>query len=179
MIKKSIIVFSIVFNCCISTLQAQKILNPVLVSRGSLYNTSYKLRSHNIDSLSIAFIGGSITEAKDGWRDQTMAWLHQQYPQKNIKQINAGIGGTGSSLGVYRIDEQVLQYHPDLVFIEFAVNDYKESKKSILESMEGMVRQIWQKNPHTDICFIYTFTKDMLDVYQKGFKPYSVLTMEE
>ncbi|HEU0226263.1 MAG TPA: SGNH/GDSL hydrolase family protein, partial [Arachidicoccus soli] len=101
------------------------------------------------------------------------------YPKKVIKQVNAGIGGTGSSLGVYRINEQVLKYNPDLVFIEFATNDYKETRKSILESMEGMVRQVWQQCPNTDICFIYTFTMDMIENYQKGFAPYSILTMEE
>src|SRR6478672_2832180 len=126
MIKKSIIVFIIVINYCILALQAQENYNHALISRGSLNNLSHKLKSENSDSLTIAFIGGSITEAKDGWRDQTMDWFQKHYPQQNIKQINAGIGGTGSSLGVYRINEQVLQNNPDLVFIEFAVNDYKE-----------------------------------------------------
>lgn len=179
MIQKKIIFFVIILNCWASALQAQKNLNPVLTHRGGLPNISKKLSSKHTDSLIIAFIGGSITEAQNGYRDQTIAWLQQNYPQKVIKQINAAIGGTGSPMGVYRIGEQVLRYNPDLVFVEFAANDYKESRKSILESMEGMVRQVWKANPEADIYFIYTFSKDMLETYQKGFVPYSVLAMEE
>ena len=179
MLYRKIVFFILLLGCCASALQAQKILNPILIQREGLPNLAAKLKSKPTDSLIIAFIGGSITEAQNGYRDQTIAWLQQKYPQKIIKQINAGIGGTGSSLGVYRTKEQVLKHNPDLVFIEFAVNDYKETRKSILESMEGMVRQVWLQNPQTDICFIYTFTKDMIESYQKGFAPYSLLTMEE
>ena len=33
------------------------------------------------------------------------------------------MGGTGSDLGVFRLQHDVLRQRPDLVFIEFAVND--------------------------------------------------------
>jgi lysophospholipase L1-like esterase len=46
-----------------------------------------------------------------------------QKKQGQFKQVDAAIGGTGSELGAYRFEEHVLKYKPDLLFIEFAVND--------------------------------------------------------
>ena len=152
---------------------------PELVHRDGLPNVALKIKAAGPDSLCIAFFGGSITDAANGWRDQSMAWLKAQYPKAKFKQINASIGGTGSSLGVYRLSEHVLQYKPDLVFVEFGVNDFDDTRKSILESMEGIVRQIWKANAKTDICFIYTIKDGMLDSYRKGFYPNSVSIIEE
>lgn len=177
--QKKYLLFFLLLYCQIQLLSAQTSSLLGLNCGKNLPNLAFKLQSESTDSITVGFIGGSITETNSGWRDQTMDMFIDQYPDKRFKQINAGISGTGSSLGVYRINEQVLQYNPDLIFIEFAVNDYKESKKTILEAMEGMVRKTWEHNKQTDICFVYTFSKDMLETYQKGFKPYSVLAMEE
>ncbi|WP_304062900.1 SGNH/GDSL hydrolase family protein [Pedobacter glucosidilyticus] len=157
--------------------QAQDFI-PILKKRAYL-NNSYQKLLKVTDTLKIAFIGGSITETNKGWRDQTMQWFASKYPNAKFKQINAGLSGTGSSLGVYRIDEHVLNHQPDLVFIEFAVNDYKASKHHILEAFEGMVLKIKNANPKTDICFIYTFSEAMLESYEKGFYPNSIIAMEE
>ena len=45
--------------------------------------------------------------------------------------------------------------------------------------MEGIVHQIWQQNPETDICFIYTIKEDFIPVYQKDSLPSSIITMEK
>src|SRR4051794_5378254 len=89
-------------------------------ARKGLPNFLWKLL-HTKDTVTIAYLGGSITEAKNGWRDQTFAWLQKQYPKVAFKQIDAAIGGTPSSLGAYRLNEHVLKYKPDLLFVEFAV----------------------------------------------------------
>lgn len=52
--------------------------------------------------VSIAYFGGSITEAGNGWREQSLSWFQQQYPKAKLTHINAAIGGTGSDLGVFR-----------------------------------------------------------------------------
>lgn len=72
--------------------------------------------------MKIAFLGGSITQAP-GYRVQFEKWFKRSYPEVPLSTINAGIGGTGSDLGVARVDEKVLSENPDLVFVEFAVND--------------------------------------------------------
>jgi lysophospholipase L1-like esterase len=137
---------------------------------------NYFLRLKNADSVRIGFLGGSITAANGGWRDQIMQWLRQQYPAAKLSQIIAGVGGTGSDLGVFRLKRDVLQYKPHLLFVEFAVND--GNGRTSHQAMEGIVRQVWKENPNTDICFVYTIAGNMLDTLQAGRLFGSMLAME-
>ncbi|GAA0534316.1 SGNH/GDSL hydrolase family protein [Chitinophaga japonensis] len=121
---------------------------------------------HQGDTLVVAYLGGSITGAS-GYRVQTEQWFREQYPGSVIKAVNAGVGGTGSDLGVFRLQEDVLQHDPGLVFIEFAVNDGADSL-TICRSMEGIVRQIKKHHAQTDICFLYTVAESMLPTLQQG-----------
>ncbi len=145
--------------------------------RTALPNVGARLK-YNGD-VRIAFIGGSITAANAGWRTQTFEWLQAQYPRAKLTEINAAIGGTGSDLGAYRIKEQVLDNHPDLVFVEFAVNDAGADPRTIRRSMEGMVRKIWKNDPTTDIVFVYTLTDAFEQIYQGGSFPKAVIADEQ
>jgi lysophospholipase L1-like esterase len=126
----------------------------------------------------IAYFGGSIT-AQDGWRPKTLRWFQEHYPNAKVSQINAAIGGTGSDLGVFRCGQDVLAPRPDLVFVEFAVNDGGASPEQIYRCMEGIVRQTWRANPETDICFVYTLAGNMLETLQAGKYPRAASAMEK
>ena len=76
----------------------------------------------------VAYLGGSIT-AMTGWRDLTTDWLKKTYPGVMFKEIHASIGGTGSNLGMFRLERDVLSKKPDLVFLDFACNDGGEHTK--------------------------------------------------
>ena len=115
----------------------------------------------------IAYFGGSIT-AQKGWRVASRRWLQKQYPGAGISEVNAALGGTGSDLGAFRLHRDVLRHAPDLVFIEFAVNDGGREPDLILRSMEGIVRQVWGRLPQCDICFVYTLTHQHTAVLQRG-----------
>lgn len=128
--------------------------------------------------VTIAYLGGSITAAAGGWREQSAVWFQQQYPQAKVTQINAGVGGTGSDLGAFRTGRDVLSHKPDMVFVEFAVNDGGAPADRIYQSMEGIVRQIWHADPKTDICFVYTLSGQMVPTLQKGQLWSSQLAME-
>ncbi len=93
--------------------------------------------------------------------------------------INAGVGGTGSDLACFRLRNQVLDFHPDLVFVEFAVNDKDTDTARVHETMEGIVRQIWKSNAGTDICFVYTLTADLAPVLSSGKLPVAARAMED
>ena len=125
----------------------------------------------------VAYLGGSIT-AQAGWRPKTLAWFQQQYPHAKVSEINAAIGGTGSMLGAFRLRHDVLQFHPDLLFVEFAVNDSGAPPQQIRQTMEGIVRQTWLADPTTDICFVYTLTEHMLADLQSGKFPRAASAME-
>ena len=144
--------------------------------RGGMPNVLARLKAGK--ETRIAYLGGSIT-AQDGWRPKTLAWFQSQYPSAKITEINAAIGGTGSDLGVYRLRHDVLEFKPDLLFVEFAVNDSGAPPERIHKAMEGIVRQTWRADPNTDICFVYTLTEEMLGTLQSGKYPRAASAMEE
>jgi len=109
----------------------------------------------------IAYLGGSITKA-EGWRVKTLAHFRSAHTNANIVEINAAISGTGSTYGACRLQDHVIQHKPDLVFVEFRVNN------GDLKSMEGIVRQLWMSNPETDICFVYTINESMVAALSDG-----------
>jgi len=144
-------------------------------ARAGLPNFYAKLAAGN--DVRIGYLGGSIT-AQPGWRPKTLNWFREQYPNAKIDEINAAIGGTGSDLGVFRLEHDVLQFKPDLLFVEFAVNDGGAPPERIYKSMEGIVRQTWQADPTTDVCYVYTLTQGMLGDLQGGKYPRAASAME-
>ena len=77
-------------------------------------------------------IGGSITAAggvSASWGSKVSTWLGEKTGKK-VNFYNAGIGGTGSDFGITRLYDDVVSRDPDIVFVEFSVNDraiYNES----------------------------------------------------
>ena len=60
-----------------------------------------------------------------------------------MKFSDAAIGGTGSQLGVFRLERDVLRRKPDLVFLDFTANDDIDSDNpETLASYESLVRRI-------------------------------------
>ena len=133
--------------------------------RGGIPNARAKAESGA--PLTVAYLGGSITQM-DGWRNGTTALLKEAFPQSRVTEVNAGIGGTGSSLGAYRVGKDVLSARPDLVFVEFATNDGWSGADGIAANMEGIVRQILRQDAKTDIVFVYTITEHATNSYLKG-----------
>ena len=144
--------------------------------RGGLPNVTRKLAAG--EEVRVAYLGGSITEAK-GWRVLSREWLQKEYPQAKVSEINAAISGTPSAFGAFRVGREVLSQKPDLLFIEFAANDSGANPERIRRAMEGIVRQTRQAAPATDICFIYTLTKNNVATYQSGHLPVPVENMEK
>jgi len=128
--------------------------------------------------LRVAYFGGSIT-AQAGWRPKTLAYFQKSWPGARFSEINAAIGGTGSDLGVFRLAQDVLEKKPDLLFVEFAVNDGEAPPDQIRRCMEGIVRQTWRALPECDICFVYTITESLSKPLVEGRFPRAAATMEE
>jgi lysophospholipase L1-like esterase len=126
----------------------------------------------------VGYLGGSIT-AQPGWRVKSLAHFKQAYPGVKFTEINAAIGGTGSDLGAFRVQQDVLSKQPDLLFVEFAVNDGGAAPDQIIRCMEGIVRQTWRANPNCDICFVYTLVEGMAPGIAAGKFPRSASAMEK
>lgn len=143
--------------------------------RGGIGNALLRLKEGQ--PLKVAYFGGSITAAS-GWRVQTLEWLRKEFPQSRFDEINAAIGGTGSDLGAFRVGWDVLRHKPDLLFVEFAVNDGGAQPEQIWRAMEGIVRQAWTDNSRTDICFVYTFRTGYEQDLGNGNCPRAASAME-
>lgn len=144
-------------------------------ARGGIGNVMAKIRAG--EEVTVAYLGGSITAA-EGWRPKTTAWLRKTYPGASFKEVHAAIGGTGSDLGVFRVGRDALRHDPDLLFVEFAVNDGGAAPEQIWRCMEGIVRQTWRKDPATDIVFTYTIHSGMTNDLLRGECPRSASAME-
>lgn len=116
------------------------------------------------ERLNIAFIGGSITQGCNATTHEgsyaylTYQWFVNKFPNANINYINAGIGGTTSHFGVARLHDDVLSKNPDMVFIEFSVND--ESSDFFKESYEGLVRAIYYSEAKPAVMLIHNIKYD-------------------
>ena len=119
---------------------------------------------------SIAYLGGSIT-MQNGWRVKFTDYLQKRFPQARIKSTCAGLAGTGSDVGVFRMDDEVLPCNPDLLFVEFATNDTYINPTVIRRAMEGIVRKAWRHNAAMDVVFVYTIADHMTNAYLKGECP--------
>jgi lysophospholipase L1-like esterase len=139
--------------------------------REGLPNFFNKLK--NGKAVTIGYLGGSITRADNQYRLQLAKFIQNMFPSIKINGINAGVSGTGTELGACRLYDQVLKYHSDLIFVEFAVNG------AFPDGMEGIIRQIWKQNPQTDICLIYTISANQTKVYANGKVPLNIEKLEK
>ncbi len=135
-------------------------------------------KAQKIDTLTVAYLGGSITE-QDGWRVYSQQTIKKSFPKLHIIEVNATIGGTGSDFGVFRLAESVLKHKPDLLFVEFAVNDDGMPAQKIQTNIESIIRLTKVANPLTDIVLVYTLKEDFLSVLKEKKYPVSVVTMEK
>ncbi|MCR5427341.1 MAG: hypothetical protein K6E81_10970 [Lachnospiraceae bacterium] len=118
------------------------------------------------EAVTIACIGGSITEgvissgSLDGeiddrlcYADRFFGWWSERFPETEFVFINAGIGGTDSYLGVHRAKRDVLSKHPDLVLVEYAVNDGGDNAHK--RSYENLVRNLLQAEGHPAVMLLF------------------------
>lgn len=125
-------------------------------------------------------IGGSITQAarastaENRYANRIAAWLREQFPSTTVKLVNAGIGGTGSNYGCLRSQTDLLTYSPDLVIIEFSVNDSALQEKS-MPTYEGLVRQVLETPAAVLLLFtmnsVSPDTKNMENLLMPDTKP--------
>ncbi len=100
------------------------------------------------EEICIVALGGSITQGfvasnleKTCYAALCAKWWEDNFPKAKIRFVNSGIGATGSQIGLYRLDRDVLDYEPDLVFIEFCVNDSWGAEVSPAETYSNLVKR--------------------------------------
>ena len=124
---------------------------------GNLYRMKKAIaRAKAGEDVTIAYIGGSITQGAGAKPIGTFSYAYRSYEMfkkrfgkgdgSNVHFVKAGVGGTPSELGLTRYEDDVLRQGtvaPDVVIIEFAVNDAGDETNGVcyeslaLMAMEG------------------------------------------
>ncbi len=117
------------------------------------------------DNFIVGFIGGSITNGQGVSVENRYSTLvvnnyfRQKYKDKNIVERNASIPGTGSAYGVMRMEKDLgldTENTPDVVFVEFSVNDAGAIDQTIINNMESIVRRLALLPKAPSIVFLYS-----------------------
>lgn len=145
-------------------------LREVMIER-SLMTTGDETRMMNVlkkaengEEITVGYIGGSITEgisagAELCWAKLSYNWLCEKYPDTKINFINAGMSGTPSTLGVIRCERDLYsEFTPDIVFIEFAVNDAQDATAKA--AYESLVKKIMKKENNPAVVLLFTVLKN-------------------
>lgn len=119
-----------------------------IVSEGDLSRLRAVLvKAKSGKPITVAVIGGSITaggaqtkDPENRYGNRVSAWFRKNFPKIKVLFVNAGIGGTNSYYGSMRLKGDVLKHNPDLVVVEFAVNNFNDEQ--FTESYEGLIRQL-------------------------------------
>lgn len=127
---------------------ANKYIESSIVNKGNLARLKACMkRAQAGEKLIIGYLGGSITmgslatEWTKCYAYLSYEWWKETFPQAEFIFVNAGIGATTSQFGVARVEEDLLEFKPDVVYIEFTVND--DATAHFQETYEGLVRKVY------------------------------------
>lgn len=114
------------------------------------------------EDITLGVLGGSITMGANVLKEDRYAhsyagilreWLENTFDVK-VNLVNAGIGATTSTFGVHRIEKDLLQYNPDLVVLEYAVNENESETTN--KTYEDCVRRILASGDDTALILLFT-----------------------
>lgn len=132
----------------------QEMLRKSLVQTGNNARLKAAIeRAKRGEDITIAFIGGSITQGAGAVPINTKCYAWKTFEglcslagkgvDENIHYVKSGVGGTPSELGMIRYERDVCRdgkVMPDIVIVEFSVNDEGDETKGVC--YESLVRKI-------------------------------------
>lgn len=116
------------------------------------------------EKITIGTIGGSITQGTaasttdERYANRALQWWAKTFPKAQLDFVNAGIGATDSYIGVHRVDADLLSKKPDVVIVEFSVNDTDAVLN--LQTYDSLVRKILQAENHPSVILLFTTQED-------------------
>ncbi len=150
----------------INEAEYQSMIEKTIVSTGTNARMKKVLaKARQGEKLRIAAIGGSVTEGagpadfKDGYAYQFFRAFKAKYAAgdgSNLSFNNAGLSGTGSLVGIVRYEQDVVKVcggNPDLLIIEFAVND--NGDVLCQRTFEAIIRKAMLANPDCAVIAMY------------------------
>lgn len=123
------------------------------------------------EDVTLAFIGGSITQGAGAVPINKSCYSRKIYDgfcdltdtvnSDNVKYVKAGIGGTPSELGMLRYERDVLndgKITPDIVVVEFAVNDAGDETEG--RCYDSLVRKIYNGPGNPAVILLFAVFQD-------------------
>ena len=130
------------------------------------------------EDVTIAFIGGSITQGAGAIPINTQCYARKTFEglcrlagkgvDENIHYIKAGVGGTPSELGMLRYDRDVLRsgsVTPDIVIVEFAVNDAGDETNG--RCYDSLVRTIYEGPGKPAVILLFSVFADDFNLQER------------
>ena len=130
-------------------------------------------------SIRFGFLGGSITAFEEyrSWTEPVIKDFMVSHPDVQIAVENVAIGSTSSDFGAFRTEEHLIDKDCDIVFVEYAVNDYSRAKDDRARTREGVIRKLL-KSEKCDVVIVYTFSSEMFKEMQANTVPHSIADFE-
>ncbi len=97
-------------------------------------------------SVPAGFFKTPVVNTLDSYPYQLLAELKALYPFAVINVINTAIGGENSISGAKRFKNDVLVHKPDVLFIDYALNDRGIGTEKARIAWESMIRAALKKN---------------------------------
>ncbi len=156
-----------------------------------------KLSAKNKDAFSnppvtIGFLGDSVTngcfevqtvknasggedyhvvyEPEHSYSAHVRRLLSMLYPKAQINIVNAGISGDTAPGGLYRIDRDLLPFHPDLTVVCFGLNDsglgdagieqYQKALHGIIRRLKETGSEVILMTPQPVCTYVHNFVHD-------------------
>ena len=157
-------------NVDVSSAAYRKMIEKSLIQTGNTYRIYRTIRRARLgEDVTLAYIGGSITQGAGATPINTECYAYKSYEgfcnfigkKENIHFVKAGVGGTPSELGMIRFDRDVLrdgEQQPDIVVVEFAVNDEGDETKG--DCYESLVRKILNLPNHPAVILLFSVFAD-------------------
>jgi len=153
-----------------------EILDRGIVNRGDTSAVKEFLdKCRNGQKVTVSFIGGSITQGclATSEEKQYTHLVHEgiksMFAGADIDYLNAPVGGTDSQLGVARVEREILSHNPDLLIIEFSVND--SDKPFYMETYEGLVRKVLNSACKPAVILLFNVMYDKFESAQSQHLP--------
>ncbi|MCD8354410.1 MAG: SGNH/GDSL hydrolase family protein [Clostridiales bacterium] len=118
------------------------------------------------EDVTVAFLGGSITQGAGAVPTQERCYARETFRRmqkrygagdgSHLHYIKAGVGGTPSETALLRYDRDITRngtVQPDLVVVEFAVNDASDETEGVC--YESLVKKILSQPNHPAVILLF------------------------
>lgn len=117
---------------------------------------AFRAKRRNGEKIVFGAIGGSITQGA-GAASNAECYVSRIGRRLGAETVNAGIGATSSMYGCFRAGQDLLRHRPDLIVVEFAVND--STNPDVRPSYEGLLRQCLELPNRPLVLAIFTMNR--------------------